>query len=650
MLPMGAIFGIIIFKNGMTKVTGHEELHKMSLSMKHRGPNYEACHLEGKVGLGVRVLEDFDLACQPIQDREKTVCVVCDGQIQNFDELKNSKAKEDQANCSDSEALVYLWKTHGSNFVKKLKGMFAIALYDKSKSLLLVATDKFGTKPIYYFVDDNRLIFASEIKAILGTQPCWDADYRAILDFFIVGHPLNGKTFFKGVNRLLPGHMLLISGCRFRKFKYYDFEFAKKGKHLDESQSREHLQALLLKCVEKSLLADVPIGMALSGGVDSSLLTAIASKILKSRGKKLKTFSIVFPGYECDESRYARAIAKIADTEHHEVTHSPEDLVKGLFRFMLSSEEPCIGSLATQIFGVTAHASKHVKILLSGTGGDSIFGGLPDHFWAHIQQCLVERRELRNYFFAAAKIIVRNALRRNFSSFFSFLELFFPSLASPFFVATLCGKDESFKKRFLSKHLNRELRGYYPSLIRHNIGKNLEPFDRATFYDLEEWLGMVLVTADKLSMACSMPAIHCFMEQDLAEYALSIHHSQKIKNLQQKYILKKAAEYFIPKEIVWRKKMALQMPTAVWFRNELKKFIRDVLTDSRTKSREFFNQSFVEKILAEHIEGERNHNNLLESLLSFEIWCRIFLDAAEGKINPRTCEPSKDIYQSLGTI
>jgi asparagine synthase (glutamine-hydrolysing) len=355
----------------------------------------------------------------------------------------------------------------------------------------------------------------------------------------------------------------------------------------------------------------------------------------------------VFPGYECDESRYARTIAKIADTEHHEVAHGPEDLVEGLFRFMLSSEEP-YENLSTHVFGATEYASKHVKILLSGTGGDSIFGGLPDHVGAHIQQCLVERRELKNYFFAAVKVIMRDALKRDFSSFFSFLELFLPSLASPFFVATLCGRDESFKKRFLSKDLNRELRGYYPSLIRHSVGKNLGPFDRATFYDLIEWLGMVLVTADKLSMACSISAVHCFLEQDLVEYALSIHHSQKIRNFQQKYILKKVAEYFIPKEIVWRKKMALHMPSEIWFRNELKKFIGNVLTDSRTKSRGFFNQSYVERIIAEHIEGERNHSNLLESLLSFEIWCRIFLDAAEGKINPRTCEPSKDIHQSFG--
>lgn len=630
---MGAIFGIIILKNGIPSIIRHEELQRMSHSMKHRGPNYEAYHLEGKVGLGVRVLKDFDLACQPVQDREKTVCVVCDGQIHNFDELKKSKAEEDQDSCSNSEALVYLWKTHGSNFVKKLKGMFAIALYDKSKSLILVATDKFGTKPVYYFVNDNRLIFASEIKAILATQTRWDADYRAILDFFIVGHPLNGKTFFKGVNRLLPGHMLLISGCMVRKFKYYNFEFVEKGEKLDESQTREHLQELLSKNVEKSLLADVPIGMALSGGVDSSLLTAIASKILRSRGKKLKTFSLVFPGYQCDESRYARTIAKTADTEHHEVTHSSEDLVEGLFRFLLSSEEP-YEYISTHILGLIERASKHVKILLSGNGGGCIFGGRDDHIWAHIQQCLIERRELRNYFFAAVRIIMRDALRRDFSSFFSFLELFLPSLASPFFVAKLCSRDESFKKRFLSKDLNRELRGYYPSLIRHNIGKNLEPFDKATFYGLEEYLSNLLVIADKLSMACSIPSIHCFMEQDLAEYALSIPHSQKIKNLQQKYILKKAAEYFIPKEIVWRKKMPLHMPTEVWFRNELKKFITDVLKGSRIKSREFFNQSFVEMILAEHIEGKCDRSTLLGRLLSFEIWCRIFLDTTEGKINP----------------
>jgi asparagine synthase (glutamine-hydrolysing) len=628
---MGAIFGIITLKNGITSIIRHEELQRMSHSMKHRGPSYEAYHLNGKVGLGVRVLKDFDLACQPVQDREKAVCVVCDGQIHNFDELKKSKAEEDQDSCSNSEALLSLWKTHGSNFVKKLRGMFAIALYDKSKSLVLVATDKFGTKPVYYFVNDNRLIFASEIKAILATQTRWDADYRAILDFFIVGHPLNGKTFFKGVNRLLPGHMLLISGCKVRKFKYYDFEFVEKGEKLDESQTREHLQELLLKNVEKSLLTDVPIGMSLSGGVDSSLLTAIASKILRSRGKKLKTFSLSFPGYECDESRYARKIAKAADTEHHEVTHSPEDLVEGLFRFLRSSEEP-YEYISTHIFDVIERASKHVKILLSGTGGDCIFGGRRDHIWAHIQQCLIERRELRNYFFAAVRIIMRDALRRDFTSFFSFLELFFPSLASPFLVATLCSRDESFKKRFLSKDLNRKLRGYYPSLIRHNIGKYLEPFDRATFYALEEYLSNLLVTADKLSMACSISSVHCFMEQDLAEYALSIHHSQKVKNLQQKYVLKKVAEYFIPKEIVWRKKMPLHMPTEVWFRNELKKFITDALKGSRI--REFFNQSFVEMILAEYIEGKCNRCDLLERLLGFEIWCRIFLDTMEGRINP----------------
>jgi asparagine synthase (glutamine-hydrolysing) len=630
---MGAIFGIIILKNGTNSIIRHKELQRMSHSLKHRGPNYEAYHLEGKVGLGVRVLKDFDITCQPIQDREKTVCVVCDGQIQNFDELKKSKVEEDQDSCSNSEALLYLWKTHGSNFVKKLKGMFAIALYDKSKSLVLVATDKFGTKPVYYFVDDNRLIFASEIKAILATQTHWDVDYRAIIDFFIVGHPLNGKTFFKGVNRLLPGHMLLISGCMIRKLKYCDFEFVGKGEKLGESQTREHLQELLSKNVEKSLLANVPIGMALSGGVDSSLLTAIASKILRSRGKKLKTFTLVFPRYECDESRYARTIAKLADTEHHEVTHSPEDLVEGLSRFLLSSEEP-YEYISTHIFGVIERASKHVKILLSGNGAGIIFGGISDIIWPHIQQCLIERRELRNYFFAAVRIIMRDALRRDFSSFFSFLELFLPSLASPFLVATLCSRDESFKKRFLSKDLNRELKGYYPSLIKHNIGKNLEPFDKATFYGLKEWLGMVLVTADKLSMACSISSIHCFMEQELAEYALSIHHSQKIKNLQKKYILKKVAEHFIPKRIIWRKKMALHMPTEVWFRKELKKFITDILTGSRTISREFFNQSFVEIILAEHIEGKRNHSDLLERLLSFEIWYRIFLDNTEGKINP----------------
>ena len=622
------------------------EITSMCSALTHRGPDDYGFYVDQMAGLGMRRLSIIDLKTghQPVHNEDGSVFVVLNGEIYNYRDLRRELQRQGHVfhTETDTETLVHLYEQYGNGFVKKLRGMFAFALWDKRRQKLILGRDRLGIKPLYYAMIGKRFMFASEVKALLRLP-----EVEPNLNWYSVNHYFTGlstpatESIIDGVHKLEPGCLLIVSADGKQYYeRYWEVEFRPDYGHR-ESYFAEQLRELLEESVRLHLVSDVSVGAFLSGGMDSSSVVALMARHNRHR---VKTFSIGFQESGYDESRHARLVAEQFGTEHYELILEPdiEDIFENLAWYL---DEPLGDSSAIPTYMVSRLASEQVKVVLSGDGGDELFAGYDKYE--------VERKE-RRYEAVPASIrkllgIVGDALPegakgRNFLRH-----------------AALSGSNRYLDASMLFRS-DQKMRLFRPDvgalILASNPLRDQSAFlaastedwlSAAQHLDLKSYLPLdILTKVDRMSMANSLEARVPLLDHKLVEFAATIPPEYRLRDGETKSIFKRAMRGILPDRIIDRPKQGFAAPFNVWFKTHLGDFVRRILLSEAASRRGILDPGYIRFLLTQH-EGGRDLSMQLWTLLSFELWCRTFLDGPQfeqprdylkPELFPRTDQPA----------
>ena len=599
------------------------ELRRMCNAMSHRGPDDEGVYLRNDVGLGMRRLSIIDLKTgrQPISNEDGSIHVVFNGEIYNFEELRQGLEARGHSfrTSTDTEAIVHLYEEHGDRCVDSLRGMFTFALWDERRRLLLLARDRLGIKPLYYTVADGRLLFASELKALLQLPDIERTlDWGSVHHLFTSLHTPQTESIIEGVRKLAPGHILVArSDGRLRIEPYWDVTFA-PDRDRSEAWFAERLRELLEESVRLHLVSDVPLGAFLSGGIDSSSVVAAAARLTSG---PVKTFSIGFADADYNELHHARRVAARFGTEHHELVLEPDVLgiMEDLAWFL---DEPFGDPSAIPTFMVSKLAAEHVTVVLSGDGGDELFAGYDKY--------RVERRE-RRYRLVPAPL--RRALGRVGGRMHegmkgrNFLRHIALDGADRYLDGSALFKADQTRLLFQREAFER-LSTCDPvaEAARRLAAANGDWLSVLQYQDLKHYLPLdILTKVDRMSMAHSLETRVPLLDHKLVEFAATIPPRFRLRGGTTKYIFKRAMRGILPDEVIDRPKHGFAVPLGRWFRGQLRSVVQDLLLSERCRARGVFNAEYIEQLLRMQERG-RDLDFQLWTLMSFELWCRRFLD------------------------
>jgi asparagine synthase (glutamine-hydrolysing) len=604
----------------------------MADSIRHRGPDDEGLYDGGQAVLGHRRLSIIDLHSghQPIANEDGTVWIVFNGEIYNYRELRQALvAKGHQFKTqSDTETIVHLYEEYGADCVRHLRGMFAFAIWDVRHKKLLLARDRVGIKPLYYTIVDGLLLFGSEIKALLQHPAVERRVNVAALDSFLMHHFAPGEdTALVGIRRLLPGHHLVVEDGRVDVTQYWDLKFPEQSMQGSEGDVAQALVALLEDAVREHMIADVPVGVLLSGGVDS---TAMLSFAVEQTRQPIKTFTVGFAEQGVtDERPYARIAAMRYGSEHHEMTISARDFMTFLPRYVRHMEEPVCEPPAVALYYVTELARKHVKVLLSGEGGDEGFAGYPNYRNTVWLERLKRLGRLPAGAAAAGFDLLNRvsgqARWRRFAHEMrnDLADYYWSRTSGP--MSTFAQAKPSLYSRALQEELSRDRSPTFLRRLFDQVGGQ-SVLDQMLYVDTKTWLpDDLLVKADKMTMANSVELRVPLLDHRVLEFAAALPASMKVKGFRTKHILKRALSDRIPKEILQRRKAGFPVPFQKWFGGELKGFIQDLLGDSRTRERGYFDEAAMAALLERSRSGADLSAEVF-SLVTLELWHREFVD------------------------
>ena len=604
----------------------------MTRCLVHRGPDDQGLHLSANVGLGHRRLSIIDLAGgrQPIYNEDGTCCIVFNGEIYNFHELRRGLIERGHAlrTHSDTETILHLYEEMGERCVEPLRGMFAFAIWNERAQELLLARDRVGKKPLFYACDDQAIRFASELKSLL-VDPAFrrEIDLDALQDYLAFQYVPAPATIFRGARKLPPAHTLVWRRGQLSLRRYWQLPYEPKLA-LGEAEACEGLREELDEAVRLRLESEVPLGCLLSGGVDSSAVVAFMRRHVSG---SLRTFSIGFDEASHNELPYARAVARQFDTVHEEFIVRP-DAVAVLPRLVWHCDEPFSDSSALPTYYVAEITRRQVTVALNGDGGDESFAGYTRYLghplvrrWGMIPAPL--RRALLRPALRAMGGVLPGQSKIEQAQYLNDFSLMSPDLAHIQFLLIF----REYQRRALCAGplAERAARRRPEELLLrlyHDAGLR-EEIDRKLFTDVAAYLpGDLLVKMDRMTMAHGLEGRSPFLDHKLMEFAARLPGTMKLHDGTLKYILKKALEPILPGEILHRPKRGFGVPLAAWFRNELRTLTRDLLLSPEARGRGFFNPSAVEKLIDDHVSSRQNQHHRLWSLLSFELWCRTFLD------------------------
>jgi asparagine synthase (glutamine-hydrolysing) len=607
-------------------------IRRMSDVLTHRGPDDEGYHVEEQVGLGFKRLSiiDLEMGNQPMANEDGSIWIVYNGETYNFPSLKEELASKGHQfrTKSDTEVIIHGYEEWGEDVVKRLNGMFAFAIWDVKKEKLFLARDRLGIKPLYYRLDGNRLVFASEIKALAVDENLKiEVNLEALVDYLTFQNVFGSKTFFKGVQKLLPGHYAIKDSRGFKTVEYWDLDF-KKGVVEDEERYVERYREMLKKSVKMELISDVPVGFHLSGGMDS------CSVAVAARGEvdKFRTFSGSFPEEGFDETPYASQVARSLDAEEHKVSLRAEQVTGMLAKMVYHLDEPRVGPGSIPQYYVAKLASQHVKVVLTGHGGDELFAGYPSYLYPHLSEVLGKKGLGHQLVSVLGDLRTRSAV-----------EGWKRTMGLPLY--TIFNRDlkryarESVFRpkeleRLLAPRVKRSTRGYSTRTVLEDVRKrhkDLTPLEKLQYVDIKTYLPSLLDNEDRLSMAFSLESRVPILDHEIAEFSSSVPSAFKIEGLTLKSIPRKAAKGLIPTEVINHKKMGFPVPLASWLRDGLGDYARRALLSDAAGKRGFFDIQYVELLLDEHSLGLADHSEKIWCLLNFELWNRIFID---GEMNP----------------
>lgn len=606
------------------------DVHRMCQTIVHRGPDDEGIYARGPVGLGMRRLSIIDLAGgkQPIHNEDRSVWVVFNGEIYNFPELRGELQGRGHQfyTHSDTEVIVHLYEEMGADCVKKLRGMFAIALYDEKKHSLLLARDRLGKKPLHYALHQGKLLFGSEIKTILALHPeLAEVDHEGLLQYFYFGYIPDPHTAFQRIRKLPAGHLMEFRDDEIKIRQYWDVPEYGTHPAISEEECLVELERRLEEAVRIRLISDVPLGALLSGGVDSSIIVALMAR---TSAKPVKTFSIGFRAEQFNESEYARMVAERFGTEHHDLILEP-DLEETLTYLSGMMEEPFGDSSMLPTYYVCRMARRQVTVALSGDGGDELFAGYDRYLVAMerpkfdpLQRWLGPLYRDRIHGLIPAGMYGKNLAwnaslndRDRYLDGISFLPVLHRErdLFTPEFLASA--------KRLQDPLL--EWQRLYDGAPAQDRLSRLLYLDTKTYLNSD-----ILTKVDRMSMATSLEVRVPMLDHEVVEWVTSLPVEWKFRAGVRKHILKKLAERLgIPPALLHRKKQGFQLPLVEWMRNEVKSKFWGILLEPRTLERGYFKPDAVRALIDEHVRGRRNRSGMLWRMLVLELWHRNFMEA-----------------------
>jgi asparagine synthase (glutamine-hydrolysing) len=618
---------------GFVGMNDQRLLQAMCDSLTHRGPDDSGLYVGPDIGLAMRRLAIIDVASghQPIANEDQSLWVILNGEIYNYEALRRvlAQAGHTLQTASDTETLVHLYEDHGLDFVNHLRGMFGLALWDATRRRLVLARDRVGEKPLYYASDGHRLLFGSEIKAILQARGARAIDPQAVCDYLAAGYLGGSRTFYAGIFKLPPGHLLVHENGQIRISRYW-------RPTMDSSRAPAfadavgELSSLLKEAVRLCLRSDVEVGALLSGGIDSSVIVAL----MRAAGVRVKTFSVGYDGAAVgfNELHHARRVARLLDTQHHELILGPHASIQLLPRVLWHYDEPNAEPTSILVYLLSEFTRKHVKVALSGTGGDELFFGYPRHVgirllsyyrWLPrlIRERLVESVVSKWPEATTGSRFAKRAKRflaaSNQSPAHAYLEW-----------ASLLHKD--LRVHLVSEHLKDRVANPTGDVFLRDFLVGAEPpslLGRAAALDLAGYLPEYQLTyMDRMSMAHGLEVRAPFCDYTLVDHVVSLPESYRLKRLRTKHILKEAARAWIPSDVSERSKVGFDSPIGQWFKDELRVFLHTFLARAEVARSGLLNPDSVEAMIIDHLSGRRDYSLQLWSLLTLEAWYRMYIE------------------------
>lgn len=637
-----------ILKTAVDAVVDASTVHRMCQTIVHRGPDDEGAYVKDGVGLGMRRLSIIDVSGgrQPIHNEDKTVWVVFNGEIYNFRELRADleRAGHRFYTNTDTEVIVHLYEDLGSDCVQKLRGMFAIALYDERRKSLLLARDRLGKKPLHYSFAGGEFLFASEIKSLLSVAPkLGEVDPQAILQYFYFGYILDPATAFRSIRKLPPGFLLEFANGQISLRQYWELPAYGTAQPKSDEEYLEELEHQLDEAVRIRLISDVPLGALLSGGVDSSTIVALMAR---ASSRPVKTFTIGFSREDFNEAKAARLVSQRFGTEHHELVVEPK-IGETLEHLSSSLEEPFADSSILPTYYVSQLTRQHVTVALAGDGGDELFAGYDRYAVALRRQIFdrIPRRVGRWYRGYVYPRLPSAFVGRRFLYNISLppRDRYLDSLA----LLPACHRERDlFSDEFLGSFCNaapplHAFENYFDSAPADKLLSRLLYLDTKTYLP-----GDILTKVDRMSMAASLEVRAPILDHHMVEWAARLPENLKFRDGQGKYLLRKlASRVGVPQEVLSRPKQGFALPLVHWMRGELKDDLLPILVEPRTLERGYFKRQAVRTLLEEHSRGRRDHSAQIWMLLMFELWHRNFLAPATGRESQQVWSPSTPTFQ-----
>ena len=630
-------------------------LERMRDVLRHRGPDDEGIFLSEPVGLGHRRLSIVDVSRghQPMTNEDATLHITYNGEIYNHADYRQSleaRGHVYQTYC-DTETILHLYEEHGSACVDYLRGMFAFAIWDQRKKELFIARDRLGVKPLYYVhCEDGSLYFASEIKALLEARAVKPEINYAVLSDYLANHATSGEeTLFQGVKRLLPGHVMTWRDGEVSIRRYWDVDFSKDDEVRDDKTYIDQWSELFRESVRLRLMADVPLGMFLSGGIDSSAIAAVMSGMVS---EPIKTFSVAFREREANELEYARLVADAYKTNHHEIIVTPEQFFAALPRLVWHEDEPLAHPSSVALYFVSKLASEHVKVVLTGEGSDELLAG-----YGRYQRTMLNLAWGRQYN-KLTPSIARDAIRKQIERMppggrmrqrlmRTFLVLA-PELESIYF-DNFAVFPTPMQQHMFTRETNDRIGNIDPYVELRKLlerTKDLSLLDSLLYADIKTYLHELLMKQDQMSMATSVESRVPFLDHKLVEFTAKMPDTMKLRGGTTKYVLRESMKGVLPEKILSRRKMGFPVPIGSWFRGPFKSVIDEYVLGERALSRGIFAPDFVRKLVSLHQAGE-DHSERLWALLNFEIWLRRFFDAENPQITQVTQVESESSVVSV---
>ncbi|MCX5901284.1 MAG: asparagine synthase (glutamine-hydrolyzing) [Proteobacteria bacterium] len=611
-------------------------IRQMTDVLQHRGPDDSGVFVSGSIGLGHRRLSIIDLSAagrQPMANEDGSLQIVLNGEIYNYKELRPELEAQGHifSSQTDTEVVVHLYEQEGPACVQRLRGMFAFAVWDARRQELFLARDRVGKKPLSYAIVDGSLIFASELKSLLKDPAlASEVDPVALHHYLTYQYVPGPQTIFKGVHKLPPAHTLLLRNGNIKIQRYWQLSYTDQLQLPQLEDYCDQLRHVFTEAVKIRLRSDVPLGAFLSGGVDSSATVAVMAQLLD---RPVKTFSIGFDDKDFDELQYAGMVARQYGTEHTEFVVRPE-AVKILPTLIYHYDEPYADSSAIPTYYVSKLTREHVTVALNGDGGDESFAGY-ERYWADALAARYEHipRLLREAVRGAANLLPYREHRWSFSRR---LRRFLNGVADEparRYVRWLCYFSNDMKDDLYSAAFKQAMAGHDSvSLTEAAYAESNAPtlLEKQLYADVTMYLPYdLLVKVDIASMANSLEARSPFLDHKVMEFAARLPAHLKLRSGQGKFLLKKAFEPMLPREVLYRKKMGFGVPISRWLRSDLKQPAYDILLDSRTIGRGYFKREAVQQLLDDHVSMRADHSYRLWALLWLELWQRMFVDKSD---------------------